>query len=59
MVDSGGVGVILRNDVGLLGDGVLCEKRVGFVVFVGLHFLNLDVVMLTQIHGDFHFERLS
>jgi len=49
-VNRSGVGVVLRNDVGFFGDGVLCEECVELVVAAGFHFLDLDVG--PGVHGD-------
>lgn len=49
-VDGGGVGVVLGDDVGLLGDAILCEERVEFVVASCFHLLDLDFG--PGVHGD-------
>jgi len=49
-VDGGGVVIVLGDDVGFLGDAVLREKGVEFVVASSFHLLDLDFG--PGIHGD-------
>lgn len=49
-VDGGGVGIVLGDDVGFLGDAVLREEGIEFVVASSFHLLDLDFG--PGIHGN-------
>lgn len=49
-VDAGGVGVVLGDDIRLLGDAVAGEEGVELLVATGLHLLDLDLG--PGVHGD-------
>lgn len=49
-VDAGGVGVVLGDDIRLLGDAVAGEEGVELLVAAGLHLLDLDLG--PGVHGD-------